>query len=95
MLPSSRKLWERQAGLCELVIGDYVADLRAQPQWSGAYDGFATGSLDRDVEEVESLVKLLRDDGKSFRRTQAHEQATRRLSSWVIQPAHKMSCTTC
>ncbi|ORY23282.1 hypothetical protein BCR39DRAFT_549688 [Naematelia encephala] len=31
--------------------------------WSGAYEGFGTGSLDRDVKEIGDLVKLLRETG--------------------------------
>ncbi len=31
--------------------------------WSGAYDGFGTGSLDRDRMEMGCLVKHLRESG--------------------------------
>ncbi|ORY23281.1 hypothetical protein BCR39DRAFT_549686 [Naematelia encephala] len=33
--------------------------------WSGAYEGFATGSLDRDVKEMADLVTHLRSTGHS------------------------------
>ena len=32
--------------------------------WSGQYDGFGTGSLDRDVAEMSALIKHIREKGK-------------------------------
>ncbi len=34
--------------------------------WTGAYDGFGTGSLDRDRMEMGCLVKYLREQGRSY-----------------------------
>lgn len=34
--------------------------------WSGAYEGYGTGSLDRDVLEMRALVKHLRENGEDF-----------------------------
>lgn len=42
-----------------------TADIRVQIHWSGSYDGYGTGSLDRDCDELEALVKHLRDRGVS------------------------------
>ncbi|KAJ9113769.1 hypothetical protein QFC20_001795 [Naganishia adeliensis] len=36
----------------------------AQPHWSSAYHGYGTGSLERDVIEIEACVKHLRQSGK-------------------------------
>lgn len=37
---------------------------RVQMTWTGNYGGFGTGSLDRDVAEMSSLIKHLRSNGK-------------------------------
>lgn len=42
---------------------DGSADLRDQIHWSGSYDGFGTGSLDRDCDEIEALVDHLAEEG--------------------------------
>jgi hypothetical protein len=42
--------------------------IRVQMHWSGAYEGYGTGSLDRDVLEMRSLVKHLRENGECQRR---------------------------
>lgn len=35
-----------------------------QPYWTGAYHGFAIGSLKKDTEEIEAAVQHLRAQGQ-------------------------------
>jgi hypothetical protein len=50
-------------GSCESIAGQY-ADGRVQTHWSSAYDGYGTGNLDRDRDEMGVLVKVLRERGE-------------------------------
>lgn len=58
MLPSFYlypRRWSLQAGDCEYNTYSRLT-ARVQIHWSSAYDGFGTGSLDRDCDEIKALV---------------------------------------
>ena len=40
--------------------------VRVQMYWSGCYDGFGTGSLDRDADEMGALVEHLGQGDQSL-----------------------------
>lgn len=67
---TSLRLWKKLDGDCEAYIAPHIfswlmVEIRVQMHWSGAYDGFGTGSLDRDRMEMGCLVKHLRAQGQA------------------------------
>lgn len=73
---------------------------RIQFHWSSAYGSYGTGSLDRDREEMQALVKYLKTTGGNYllflwapAALSDMVQAYPQLLSWVTRQAPKTSCT--
>ncbi|KAL7418990.1 hypothetical protein Q5752_006674 [Cryptotrichosporon argae] len=55
-----------------------------QPHWSSAYDGYGTGSLDRDVSELSSLVTHLRAQGLETIVLMGHSTGSQDVIHYVL-----------